>query len=153
MLRCVLYCWLPWRFSLSVPRHPNLECFSVLTSGWTYPGPFPTQTILSFMKPLHFSTSLSLSWDEGAGHSYQANPISHDVPWPLPLLKNRWEMVDPNLLFAAHHTGYGESLAIHTPHPLQTLAKLTFSHLSASQHLDSALSKWLHLWIFGVAYE
>lgn len=145
-------CWLPWWLSISVPRLPNLECFSAFIPGWTYPSPFPTQTTLPTCEAFAPLRPSSLSWAKSAGQSLQANPTSHDVPWPQqqPLFKNRWATVDPNWLLVAHMWNV-ESLPY--THPLQTLAKWLFPAVTftASQpclvRIITFLDFWGCLWI------
>lgn len=62
-----------------------------------------------------------------------------------PLLKIRWEMVDPNPYFAAYHSEMWISTA-YTPHPLQTLSDFS-PHISLAASWFCALSKY---YIFGL---
>lgn len=154
MLRCVLCCWLPWWLSISVPRPPNLECFSALISGWTYPGPFPAQTILSIHEafaPLYPFKSF-LGW----GCRAQLTGQTH-LPW-CPLAPTNFLKIDGkwltqtcslqptprkmgNLLPYTHHTLSRLALSWLSPPVSFTASRLCFVKMT------TPLDFWGCLWI------
>lgn len=150
MLRCALYCWLPWWLSLSIPRPPNLECFSALTSGWTYPSPFPTQIILS----IHEASAPLYPFKSFPGWGCRAQLTGQPyLPWcllaPTTSSKQMGNGWPKPALCSPPHGKRGISWHTHTT-PLQTLAKLTFP--TRQLHSISTLP-CQNDYTSGVAYE
>lgn len=113
--------------------------------------PFQPNPFCLLMKPLHPTPLISLSCTEGAGHSKQASPTSHNVSWPQQqrLLKIRWETVDSNPYLAALGMWNVNLYCIHTT----PLTKWLFPHINLEASWFCALAKSLHFWISGVACE
>lgn len=138
-------CWLPWWLSTSVPRPPTLECFSALTTGWTYPSLLPTQTIL----PIHEAFAPLSPFTPFLGRGCKAQLPGQPYLPGCPLaptattsekMGNGWPKP---ALCSPPHVKCGSSV-IYTSHPLQTLAKWLFLHVSLTASQLCALSKILH---------